>query len=241
MEFDEDIAALPMGEFEKNGLQVYRNYSKAFTNHREKAFSATIDLKQPDIDRLKEVLSILESEHIKFVPVIACSFADEELKEMYRTNLPEGIPGGKSAMLSGFGPLSSLHTRIQFCFAFDLLSIDLLRALDKLRDQRNKISHRWNVRLFDDFFKDVNLVKLDGLDDALKKIIDPKAPPSEATLRIRTAWLLTRIFYEALWYWKVRTAGLSPYEVLYGRHRPKLLATISRPAVELTRRLAAVP
>lgn len=86
----------------------------------------------------------------------------------------------------------------------------------------------------------MSLVELEGLNDALAEYIAPKAPPTEATFRIKTAWLLTRIFYEALWYWKAKQAGLAPFEVLYGKNHPKLLGAVSRPAVDLTRRLAEV-
>lgn len=243
MDYDEDIAKLTLSDPEKTGLQVYRNYTKSFMMHREKKFAEEIDASETSIDRIKEVLALIETEHVKFVPVIACSFADEELKVMYRANLPEGIPGGRSAMLGGFGPLSNLHSRIQFSFAFDLISPDILGTLNKLRDQRNKLSHTWNARLLDDFFKDVSLVQVIGLDEAiveagLGKILEKPKDYGEATLRIRTAWLLTRVSYEALWYWKAKKAGLNPTSVLYGPNHPKLLGKVSIPATDLTRRLA---
>jgi len=36
MDWDPDIAALKLSDVEKNGLQVHRNYSRAFEKHRNK-------------------------------------------------------------------------------------------------------------------------------------------------------------------------------------------------------------
>jgi len=64
---------------------------------------------------------LIQKEDVKFVPVIACAFADEELAEMFKAFLPDGIPGGKKGLLGSFGPLSNLFNRIQFAYAFDSL------------------------------------------------------------------------------------------------------------------------
>lgn len=36
--------------------------------------------------------------------MIACAFADDELKQMFNTFLRDGIPGGKKALVGRFGP-----------------------------------------------------------------------------------------------------------------------------------------
>ncbi|WP_218278883.1 hypothetical protein [Pseudomonas sp. MYb185] len=42
-EWDEDIAALDMSDAEKNGLQVYRNCTKAFEMEQVKQFAAEVN------------------------------------------------------------------------------------------------------------------------------------------------------------------------------------------------------
>jgi len=227
---DDDINKLNLSKPEKDGLQVYRNYTKAFTKAREEKFAAEIDAAMPDITPLVEVLDLIETEHVKFVPVIACSFADEELGAMFRAYLPEGIPGGRSAMLGRFGPLLTLHNRIQFAFAFDLMGSDILAVLDKLRDQRNKISHTWKARLVDDFFEDINGLKTPGLEIATNI-----TGPPETVLRIHTMWLLTRIFYEAHCYSHAKRARLEPLSALYGPQHPRFLGKVTLPAADKTK------
>jgi hypothetical protein len=122
MDWDEDIARLTLTDEENNGLKVYLNYSKSFDNAREQKFALEIDGENLSVDRLSEVLKLVQEEDVKFVPVIASAFADEELEAMFRRYIPEGVPGGKKAMLGRFGPISSLFNRIQFSFAFDMLS-----------------------------------------------------------------------------------------------------------------------
>ncbi len=98
-------------------------------------------------------MSLLVREDIRFIPVIACAFADDDLKEMFKRFLPTTFPGGKSGMLGRFGPISSLFTRIQFSFAFDLVHSDVLLALDKLRGHRNDIAHTWDQDSVHDFME----------------------------------------------------------------------------------------
>jgi hypothetical protein len=83
-------------------------------------------------------MSLLAREDIRFVPVIACAFADEELKFMFQLFLPGDIPGGKKSMLSRFGPISGLFARIQFAFAFDMVHSDVLMALDNRETLPNR-------------------------------------------------------------------------------------------------------
>jgi len=227
--WDEDIAALDMSDFEKNGLQVYRDYTKKFTEAREKQFAKGIDESPPDCTELGEVVSLILKEDIRFVPVVACAFADEELKRMFNTFLRDGIPGGKKALLGRFGPISSLYARIQFAHAFDMLNSDILLPLDKLREQRNRLSHTWNSTLLADFFKDP-LPQMEGLEEALsakatKVTIDPVKFP-EAALRIRSMWILTRVYYESRYYPLAKLAGLQPDRALYGPNHPACLGKI---------------
>ena len=239
MNWDEDIAKLELSDPEKDGLQLHRNYFLSFNNAREQKFATEVDLIWPDTARLGEVLTLICKENVKFVPVIACAFADEELAALFKVYLPDGVPGGKKAMIGRFGPISSLFNRIQFAFAFDLTSQDLLVVLDKLRGHRNKISHTWNVWLVDDFFKDTEHLNLIGLDNAMIEsgltnlIYDPQTHP-ELALRIRTIWLLTRLFYEALFYWRAKKFNLDPVSALYGNNHPKFLGEVANCALKFS-------
>jgi hypothetical protein len=239
MLWDDDIAGLDLPDTEKDGLQVHRNYSRTINDLREKQFASEVDAQWPDTSTLGEALMLIHEEAIKFVPVVACAFADEELAAMFKTFLPDGMPGGKKAMLGRFGPLSTLYNRIQFAFAFDMVNSDLLIVLDKLRDQRNKISHTWNARLLDDFFKDTAVLNLAGLDDAIQasgmtELVANSAAHPEEILRIRTIWLLTRLFYETRLYPLAKKARVDPMSALYGKNHPKLLGKISTYALTIS-------
>src|SRR4051812_36344931 len=56
-----------------------------------------------DVSELSRAMGLLVREDIRFIPVIACAFADEDLKEMFKFFLPDDIPGGKKGMLARFG------------------------------------------------------------------------------------------------------------------------------------------
>lgn len=123
---DRDIAAMKLSDEEKNGLQVYRNYSKAFDKYRAKEFAESLQTNEHALADLTEVLKLIANEEPRTLPVIACAFADDQLKEMFRREIPEAVPGGRGELLSGFGPLSRLSQRVQMAYAFGWLSKDVL-------------------------------------------------------------------------------------------------------------------
>jgi hypothetical protein len=143
-EWDADIEALGLSAIEKNGLQVYRNYTKAFKRMNERNFSSQIDELEDDWTDLDACLSYIASEDLRFVPVIACAYAEQQIKSMFLSNLPSGGPGGKKSLFRNNGPLSSLFNCIQSAYFFDFMSKELLLALDALRGIRNHVSHSWN-------------------------------------------------------------------------------------------------
>ena len=108
---------------EKDGLQVFRNYSRAFEAKRVADFVATCDAKEADLDDLESLLAHLKTEEARTLPVIACAYADDLLKDMYSRELPSDLIGGRSQMLNGFGPLARLSQRIQAAHAFGAHSI----------------------------------------------------------------------------------------------------------------------
>jgi hypothetical protein len=224
-----------MTEADENspGMKALRAYEK----ERQEQFAAGVDFIPLDVSDLKRAMSQLVSEDIRFVPVIACAFADNELEKMFKQFLPNDIPGGKSNMLGRFGPISSLFTRIQFAFAFDMVHSDVLLALDKLRGYRNKIAHTWDQNALPDFVE-TPLPYMDELESAflhanIKDGGDGDLS-AEGSLRLRTVWLLARLFYETRNYTLAKMAQLNPYKALYGPGSPKALDTISAAASHYT-------
>ncbi len=242
MNWDADIAAMSLSDIEKDGLQMYRNYSQSFESARETQFAQGVDHVPVDLDSLREVASLLATDDIRFVPVIACAYADELLAAMYKQFMPDDIPGGKKNMLSRTGPISTLFSRIQFAYAFDMISSDILLALDKLRGHRNTISHKWNPAEFEDFFE-TPLPHMDELEIALlhrfAKQGEPIELPPEESLRVRSIWLTTRLLYESRFYPLAKMANVKPYSALYGQRHPKVLATISRIGLDFTEQVIA--
>ncbi len=236
--WDPDIAAMNLTDFEKEGLQVYRNYTLAFERKRQEQFATGVDAIPLDISALRRAMDLLVREDIRFIPVIACAFADEELKAMFNMFLPNDIPGGKKSMLGRFGPISSLFARIQFAFAFDMVHSDVLLALDKLRGHRNDIAHTWDQDTLADFME-APLPNMDELENALLhrdiRWGGDGDLPADASLRLRTVWLLSRLFYESRFYTLAKRAQLRPFKALYGDGHPAALKTISEPAMNFTR------
>src|SRR4051812_21559921 len=119
--FDPDIVAMSLGYGEKAGLQIYRNYTRSFEVHAIKKFKADIDGEELDLEELKRLIKLIATEDVRFLPVIVCAFADDILKTVFTAILPPGIPGGRSAIMSGYGPLSDFSKRIQLAYAFKVL------------------------------------------------------------------------------------------------------------------------
>jgi hypothetical protein len=74
--WDPDIAALNLSDGEKEGLQLYRNYKNAFENHAIKLFVDEANARSIDLSPLDAILSHLCREDIRFLPVLACAFAN---------------------------------------------------------------------------------------------------------------------------------------------------------------------
>jgi hypothetical protein len=215
----------------------YMQAFRVFEKERQEQFAAEVDALPFDVTELRRAMSQLVREDIRFIPVIACAFADNELERMFKQFLPDDIPGGKSSMLGRFGPISSLFNRIQFAFAFDMVHSDVLLALDKLRGYRNKIAHTWDQNTLPDFVE-TPLPYMDELEGAFLHINIKDGGDgdlsAEGSLRLRTVWLLARLFYETRNYTLAKMAKLNPYNALYGNGSPKALSTISAAAALYT-------
>lgn len=86
-------------------IQAFRVFEK----ERQELFAAEVDALPFDVSELRRAMSPLVREDIRFVPVIACAFADSELEQMFKQFLPDNIPGGKSSMLGRFDPYTALY------------------------------------------------------------------------------------------------------------------------------------
>lgn len=242
--WDSDIAAMNLSDGEKNGLQVFRNYSAAFETHRERELVADLNAIDSPVEELRRLLTLLVSEQPLYLAVIACAYADDRLKEMFKREIPESVPGGRNELLNGFGPLSRLSQRIQVAYAFGWLSPDLLAELDQLRRFRNDISHKWDMPL---------------LQSKLSQLIEQRQEPIEQHLgdgirlpenffgslqptqkfRVRLIWLIGRLHYECLLFVPVLKQRLIPAKVLYSPDAPKILSHVSAICVEHTRAVIA--
>jgi DNA-binding MltR family transcriptional regulator len=96
-----------------------------------------------------------------------CAFADDLLKETFKTVLPNGVPGGKKNMLGGYGPLSDLAKRIQLAYAFDVFSQDLMLDLDRVRTARNAIAHSWDIDQLGDILGHGRLADIHPVEELL--------------------------------------------------------------------------
>jgi hypothetical protein len=242
---DPDIAAMKLSDGEKWGLQVYRNYSRAFGEHRVKKFVEQTSPFEAEVTLFKQVVALVASEESRVVPVIAAAYADERLEEMFKREIPDGVPGGRSALMSGFGPLARLSQRLQMAFAFGWLSKDLLVEFDRIRKIRNDLSHKWNVEL---------------LERKMNEFIEGKQTPFEGQFgdgvrlpenfhesmqpidrfRVRLVWMLGRLTYETRLWVPALKSGIAPEEALYGPNAPAMLRSIAVISVNATKAIAGM-
>jgi hypothetical protein len=213
---DADLRAKDLDYGEKAGLQIYRNYTRSFEDHALQRFRESLAGEPIDLTRLSRVAALLTSEDVRFAPVIACGYADEQLEAAFKAMLPEGVPGGRSAMFSGYGPLSDLSKRIRLAYAFDVLSPDLMLGLDRVRAVRNRISHDWDMKSAVEMLDSPALAALYPIDaDLRERGMQIAEDDNEAVFRVRLIWLLGRLTYEVAAYHKAKQARLSPSRALY--------------------------
>lgn len=239
---DADIIALSLSEEEKNGLQVFRNYTRAFEKSAADRFVNESNDIDYDIAKLEGVLKLIIGEDIRFLPVIACSFSDEQLEEMFKREVPDSVPGGRSSMLSGYGSLSQFSQRIQIAYAFGWMSPDVLEELNKLRKIRNEISHGWNINAIReklDALIDIRMVKIEEqLGDGVRlpeRFWDTLS--KTALFRVRLVWLLGRCFYESYLFVPAIKRRLNPQLALYGETKTGLLIEVAAKCVYATKQV----
>lgn len=240
MDWDPDIAALKLSDVEKNGLQVHRNYSLAFEKHRNKDFAVEVDSAGFKLDQLGRIHELILKEDPRFLAVIVSAFVDEQLDEMFRREIPQNIPGGRSTLFSGFGPLSRYSQRIQVAYSFHWLSQDLLTDVDKLRKLRNDVSHNWNIgdltqKLSDFISTSMSPIEAQ-LDDGTRLPKEfQKALDEIALFRVRLIWIVGRLYYECLLFPRALKERLKPETTLYGADHPQLLTKVAGLCVDATK------
>ena len=239
--WDEDIATLNLSDSEKDGLQVFRNYQRAFQVHAERAFAKEIDAEPFDTAPLERVLALIANEDVRFLPVITCAYVDDLLKAMFKAELPDDVPSGASALFGPYGPLSTLFNRLQLAFVFDMLSPELVQDLDQIRKVRNDLSHSWDITTFQDFFTKGTITDLYPVDTLLAKQEKLQSFPTALeplkAFRVRLLWLTTRLTYEAAYYPRAKRQRLHPQSALFGPNQPKRLSTVSGLALEASKKV----
>lgn len=235
-----DIRALELGYGEKSGLQIYRNYTKAFEGEAIKRFRLALAERSGDYAALVRLTSLLVIEDIRLLPIIVCGYADDILKSLFKSAIPDDVPGGKADMLSGYGPLSDLSKRIRLAHAFGVLSADLMEALDRVRSVRNRISHDWDLSKIQDFHLTGRIAELPAVEAMLAERAEafPELAAEfdpESAFRIRLVWLMGRLSYEASLYHAAKLGGLDPFQALYANGGTAWLSQVSQTCMAATR------
>jgi hypothetical protein len=241
-DWDDDIAKLNLSQGEKDGLQVFRNYQRAFEDSAEKEFSKKIDATKIDATRLNDVLRLIAKEDLRVLPVIVCAYCDDQLKEMFEKQIINDSLISKTSLFGPYGPLSNLFNRIQLTHAFELVSGEVMRDLDKVRSARNKLSHTWNTDSLKQFYTTGEITKIFPIENILQNRSDwfagikleelSKSP--DKVFRVRLIWLVMRITYETMFFYEAKKKNLNPVRTLYGKNAPKFLGNISANAIEIT-------
>lgn len=231
MNYDNDINELKLSDFEKNGLQVYRNYKTSFHRYEIKLFIEECDRGiYENLKDFEQVLSLIIKEDIKYLPIILCSFADECLEKLLKRIIPEGVPGGSKSILDGFGSVSSFSNRIQIAYIFDLLSKDILLELNSFRKIRNDFAHQWNLEESKKKLKTIinsRSIKIEELLIENGKISEDLEEDEQ--WKCHLIFFVGRIYYESELYYNCMKKGLNPSTVLYsGEQTPKLFKEVTK-------------
>ncbi|KJV36978.1 hypothetical protein [Luteibacter yeojuensis] len=240
---DKDIASMEMSDAEKNGLQFFRNFEKAIAKRRVETFVSGASWDPEVIPSFEQFATLMVEEEERSLPVIACAYADDLLKDMFLRELPRHVPGGPKDLVTGYGPLANFSSRVKLAFAFGWGSEDVLGELDLLRKLRNDISHKWRTSEFE--AKLVDLVEnrqspIEAMLDDAKHFPNGLGELTrQQRLRVRLIWLLGRLTYECQLWVPALKASLRPFQVLYSGAPPKLLEAMSSLAISSTKRIQA--
>lgn len=229
MIWDTDIADLKLSDEEKNGLQVFRNYQRAFDKRSGEIFAAEIDAIDYDISNISKVVELLRKEDFRLVPIIACAFVDDLLKNAFADLVERRNMGKPKDFLGPMGPLGDLAKRLTLAKLFDLFSADLVDDFDRLRKARNKIAHVWEQSGHEDLFLDGDASRITAIEDVFGEKLGSLGGEhnSISRLRVRTIWMTARAAYEVPLYLSAKDRRLNPVVALYEEPYPQRLKLIS--------------
>jgi len=240
--WDDDIARMKLSDVEKNGLQVYRNYTAAFDKQKIDIFCNEIDAVNHDLSELSRVCQLLRVEDPRTAPLILCAYVDDLLKKALKASIPDGVPGGKAELFKSFGPMASFDSRLKIAYAFGLCGTDILTSINIVRDVRNVIAHNWR---FDELERVWALKRMGDLPSMVRILgeqttADFSDLSEQSQLRIQCIWLAGRFSYEAPLWWRAKGKQLSPFQALYGSDRqPKVLRSIAEICFVATHEIAS--
>ena len=238
MEWDSDIAAMRLSDIEKNGLQVYRNYQNAFQKRASEKVVEHLDGLPFDEAEYSAVISEISSCHDALVAIVATSYADKRLEQMYASELPPDVPGGKKALLGPYGPFDSFAKRLRLAYCFGWIDPSAASDIDLIRDIRNRFAHDWKLKSLDDPALKTLIDKMSGVDDFL--FGKPAVPLSYAErFRVKTIMALGIFTASTFIYPKAHKAGLTPAALML-RDRPKVFRTISKHSIAAAQKFRAV-
>lgn len=240
---DNDIASMDLSDPEKNGLQFFRNFEKAIAKKRVETFVTEASWDPEVIPAFEQFTNLMVEEEERSLPVIACAYADDLLKDMFLRELPRHVPAGPKDLVTGYGPLANFSSRVKLAFAFGWGSEDVLGELDLIRKLRNEISHKWRTSEFEAKLVDLVENRQSPIENMLE---DAKHFPNglgeltrQQRLRVRLIWVLGRLTYESQLWVPALKARLRPFHVLYSDNPPKLLGAMSASAIWSTKRIQA--
>ena len=242
--WDPDIAEMTLSAEEKNGMQFYRNFSTAIESRRIEKLVEHLNSAEPSTEEFSKVVALFTNEQPLSLSVVACAYADDLLKQMFKREIPGSVPGGRNELLNGFGPLSRLSQRIQVAYAFGWMSPDILSELDLLRRIRNEISHKWDVEQLHLKLRELAESKQHPLEEHLAdgKHFKPGFHDQLSVLgkfRVRLVWLIGRAFYESHYFVPAIKLRLEPSAVLYAGSSPALLGKMAGICIEKTHAIIA--
>ncbi|HRD47290.1 MAG TPA: hypothetical protein PLF78_12490 [Caulobacter sp.] len=142
--WDDDIGSLSLSDVEKNGLQVFRNYTNAFQKQAAKDVAAAAGEVLFDTDQLSDDLAEIALSEPIIAVLQAAAVADELLKDMFQR---EGRKNLKPEPLLGpLGPLGDFNKRLKIAALAGFIDDNDLTFFDELRQVRNRIAHSRRAR-----------------------------------------------------------------------------------------------
>jgi hypothetical protein len=232
---DSDIAAQKWGIGQKTMVQMYRDFQRG----NGKLFVAEINTEEHSLEDLKKVAQLLEQEEARALPIIFCAYIDDVLLEMYRREIPNDIPGGKSALFGAYGPFSDLSGRLKLAYCFQLIAPDLIHDIDIIRKVRNDLSHNWDTRILANYFSTAPVTRMNYVEKFLDDYGVYEQLSDLGKVRLRLIWIAARTTYESKYYYKAIKRTLDPVLTLYTDNKPNLLEKIAHVAWHSSHRLAA--